>query len=694
MMKTVLFAVALLSVAFWSGCATGGGGHTGGNITVTISSPQGQNVVGVTLTVQFSAVVSHTDNQAVTWSLKQNGGACTAACGSITSSGLYTAPSTPPSPAAVSVTANSVASPDKVDSFSLKVIPITVTVTPGPASVGLGLQQQLTAAVAPDQAPQTVVWAISPTACPANDCGTLSASGLYTAPNAIPSGGTFAIQATSTVDSPNWIGVSNITVVNSRLNGPYAFRFSGYDTTNKPIAIAGNFVVNSNGTIQGGVQDELTAAGHSRCSILSSSSYSLDVNSHGTLTLKTSAGVCSVNTRGYKIVLNASGDGRMIEFGDGVGHGSGQFSQATSSSFKNSALSGGFAFGLTGTDIISGKRAGSAGYFVSDHLGGLSGGTMDINDGGVATTSAHVTGTYNIAADGSGTLTLIDNDHAGTTYQFAIYVVGGKTQNASNPLTLYMISTDPLANKPAVVGSIVFQDPTEKYDKTTLNGFSVTNLTGVDNTGSNTQVSLTAAKGDGSGNISATYDANNAGAILAAKAFNSTYTATGNGRYTVDWLSPAVHFVLYLTAANRGFLLDQSSTAVYTGTMDQQTGSSFSTSEMAGSIEAATSGSGTSDASQIAMNLLMATDGLTNFTVAGKQDETNGGQNAGQTVTGPTNTMLDVGTGTITLTAPAPTKYVLYAIDNPQESGFLIQHFEMIDVDPANSNPTIIFAER
>jgi len=145
-----------------------------------------------------------------------------------------------------------------------------------------------------------------------------------------------------------------------------------------------------------------------------------------------------------------------------------------------------------------------------------------------------------------------------------------------------------------------------------------------------------------------------------------------------------VHFVLYLTAANRGFLLDQSSVSVYTGTMDQQTGSFFSTSEMAGSMDAATSGSGTSDASQVAMNLLMAKDGLTNFTVAGKQDETDGGQNAGQTLTGPT----------ITLTAPAPTKYVVYAIDNPKESGFLIQHFEMIDVDPANSNPTIIFAER
>jgi len=698
MMKNLLFVVALLSVALWTGCATGGGGHTGAKITVTVSTPQNQNVVGVTLTLQFTAVVSGTDNTAVTWSLTQSGGgACTVACGTLSSSGLYTAPSTPPSPAKVDITATSVANPTKSDTVEITVLPITVTVTPGPALVGVGLQQQFSAPVTPDAAPQTVTWGpLSGANCPANDCGTVDASGLYTAPDLIPSGGSFSLEATSTIDPPNWIGVGNVTVVSSRMSGPYAFRFSGYDSTNKPVAIAGGFVANSNGTIASGVQDELTPAGHNRCAILSSSSYAFNTqNNHGTLTLKTSSGACSVNARTYNFVLNANGDGQMIEF-DAVGRGSGRVSLASKSAFNNGALTGGFAFGLSGTDILTGKRAGSAGFFVADGAGniGPSKGLLDINDGAVATSSSNVTGSYNILSDGSGTMTLVDNDHGAATYQFAIYVVGGKTTNATNPLTLYMISTDPLANKPAVVGTIVFQDKTQTFDKSALNSFSLSNLTGVDSTGSHTQVSLTTASGDGNGNISASYDANNAGTIVAAKTFTSTYSATGSGRYTVDWLSPAVHFVLYLTAANRGFLLDQSSTAVYTGTMDQQTGSGFAVSEMSGTFDAATGSSGVSGSSQVAINLLMTADSLTNFKVAGTQDETDPVQHQGQTVTAPTNTMTSAGTGTITLTAPAATKYVIYALDNPSKQAFLIQHFEMIDVDPANMNPTIIFAER
>ena len=41
MMKNVLFAVTLLSVALWSGCATGGGGHAADKITVTVSKSDG-----------------------------------------------------------------------------------------------------------------------------------------------------------------------------------------------------------------------------------------------------------------------------------------------------------------------------------------------------------------------------------------------------------------------------------------------------------------------------------------------------------------------------------------------------------------------------------------------------------------------------------------------------------------------------
>src|SRR5882762_2613579 len=130
MMKSLLFAVALLSLALWTGCATGGGGHPPDKIVVKLSTPSGQNVVGVTLSLQFTATVTNTDNHAVTWSLTQSGAACTAACGSLSATGLYTAPSTPPTPAKVDITATSVVNPAKSDKITITVFPIIVSITP------------------------------------------------------------------------------------------------------------------------------------------------------------------------------------------------------------------------------------------------------------------------------------------------------------------------------------------------------------------------------------------------------------------------------------------------------------------------------------------------------------------------------------------------------------------------------------
>ncbi len=705
-MKNVMGAVALLGVALWTGCATGGGGHTGGNITVKLTTANNQNIVGVTLTLQLTATVSNTDNKAVTWALTQSGVDCSPTCGMLSSSGLYAAPAAPPKPTKVDITATSVANTQASATFTITVFPITPTVTPGPASVGVGLQQQFAAPVTPDTAPQTVTWQpLSGTLCPADDCGTLNSSGVYSAPGAIPSGGPFFVSAISTVDPPNWIGTATVTVVTSRLSGHYAFQFSGYDTSNHPIALAGAFVANSNNTIQGGTLDELTSAGHNRCTILSSSSYAFansngsshNSNDHGSLTLKTTSGACSVNARTFNFVLRTDGNGQMIEF-DSVGRGSGKLSLA-SGTFNNNLLSGGFAFGLSGADIVSGKRAGSAGFFVADGAGNIGSppGLFDINDGGVITSSSHVTGSYSIASDGTGSMTLVDNDHGGATYQFALYVVGGKAGNATNPLTLYVIATDPLSNHPAVVGTIVAQDKMQAFDKSALNDFVVTNLTGVDSTGMHAQVSLTTAKGDGNGNISASYDANNAGTIVAAKTFTSTYSATGTspvGRYTVDWLSPAVHFVLYLNAANRGFMLEidnKTSNEVYTGSMDPQPAGGLSTSEMVGTLDAATVSSGSPNASPVAINLFNSFGTLTTFTVAGAQDET--GQSAGQSLVGTGTFDATTTTGKITLTQPAATTYVYYPIDNPKPS-FLILHFEMIDVTAGQKDATIIFGER
>jgi hypothetical protein len=728
--KKLLATVALLSVALWTGCATGGGGHTGAQIQVTVNTnPANQPNVGVTLKVQFVATVTGTDNTAVTWSLSQpGGGTCTGTpnpCGSIDANGLYTAPTVAPSPSTVNVTATSVANTTKSDTYNLLVLPITVIVTPtlkNPLPIVQGVSQVFTAIATPDNAPQTFDWSIVCDAGP-NLCGTLtfdpnaSTTATFTAIQNPTPPGVAHITATSKVVSSGTDTV-DVQIVKSRLSPltTYAFHFSGFDS-NGPIAVAGNFLTDTNGAIVGGTEDELTTTTQVTRTIDNASAFAPDTqnptNVHGTLTLHTSAGA-----RSYKVVFNTEGNGRMIEFDNTGRHGSGEIVQATPSKFNNNAFIGctdansnsvgcSFVFGLAGIDPVL-KRTGLAGVFQADPtiVTKIDSGLLDVNDFGTANPNssgdAITAGNYNIGSDGRGTLSLADND-SGKTYNYAVYVVGGQAGKANNPLTLFAISTDDPQTNPAVIGTIVAQDPTQVYDNAALNDFTVSNLTGLDSSGTKTLVSLTNGDGDGNGKFTASYDANNAGQIVKADSqhpftYNYAFTSGAKGRYTVDLLGnpnanpvvPSVHFVLYLSAANRGFLLDQSSQAVLTGTMDPQTGGNFAGSELAGSLEAATGSSATSGVNPMAVNFLF-TSIVPNFTVAGVRDLT--GDPQPETLAG-TYSVDVTGTGTIKLTQPGAENYVIYFLDNPSKSGDMIQHFVMINVDSTNTNPAVIFGER
>jgi hypothetical protein len=77
-------------------------------VTVTLTPPKA--TVPANGTQQFDASVTGTSNMAVTWAVSGTG--CTAAaCGTISSSGLYTAPAAAPSPANVTITVTSQAAP-------------------------------------------------------------------------------------------------------------------------------------------------------------------------------------------------------------------------------------------------------------------------------------------------------------------------------------------------------------------------------------------------------------------------------------------------------------------------------------------------------------------------------------------------------------------------------------------------------
>lgn len=174
-------------------------GTTSAPSTVTISPSQvsvtvapSTATVALNTTQQFTATVKGTTNTAVSWFVNSvQGGNLT--YGTIDSTGLYTAPATVPSNTSVTITATSQANNSASGNATASITGITVSVSPGPAvSLPVSGTQQFSATLT-GTSNQNVTWSVAPySACPAANAGTISATGLYTAPATIPqpTGGT------------------------------------------------------------------------------------------------------------------------------------------------------------------------------------------------------------------------------------------------------------------------------------------------------------------------------------------------------------------------------------------------------------------------------------------------------------------------------------------------------------------------
>jgi len=174
-----------LPTTWWTGsqystCAISmfGSAGTPSNVSLTVSPAAASLQAGQQ--TQFSATVSGTTNTAVTW---------TASGGTVTSAGLYTAPSLA---GTYTVTATSAADSSKSASAAVTVtqpIQISISVSPTTASLQTGAQQQFSAYVS-GTSKTAVTWSASG--------GTVTTNGLYAAPSAA---GTYTVTAVSSADS-------------------------------------------------------------------------------------------------------------------------------------------------------------------------------------------------------------------------------------------------------------------------------------------------------------------------------------------------------------------------------------------------------------------------------------------------------------------------------------------------------------
>ena len=160
-------------------------------LTVPFASPGSTfKVSPATASVALGGTQQFTATSSATWS---------ASAGTISSSGLFKAPATMPASSTLTITATSTSSQTATATVTLvnSQPPPAITVTPSTANVTLGATQQFTAT-----GQSGVTWSAT--------AGSISTTGLYTAPTVMPASSTVTIKATG---SGNQFGMATVTLV-------------------------------------------------------------------------------------------------------------------------------------------------------------------------------------------------------------------------------------------------------------------------------------------------------------------------------------------------------------------------------------------------------------------------------------------------------------------------------------------------
>ena len=577
--KSILFLLAfLVGIVGLSGCG-GNGGSNNTNITSIAITPTAVSV-GINTQADFTAVVNLANsttstNTAVTWQVNGTTGG-SSSVGTIVSSstdtnvGIYTAPATVPTTnnGQVTVTAiitvgSSGSSSSSSSSSTITSNNATVTVTvgqgislsPAQATVPAGGTFQFSAMLN-NVLDTSVTWTVSSDT--GGDIGSINpTTGLYTAPFAPPPGGSVTITATdsSSGTAETATATAKIVYSDASLRGPFAFSYSGDDATGFR-AVAGRFVADGAGDIQGGLED-VNSFGSPVASAVPILSGTYRVGADG----RTSAQVTtSRGTETWQFVLTSTSHALMIRF-DSSATGHGSIDQQNLDELTNSlsVIAGNYVFSASGGDSLF-HPMGVAGRFTADGAGGIpqSASIVDQNDNGaVKSADSTLSGSYSfdVANPGTGRGTLTLSSTSTGQLQFAFYII--------DSTHLDIIETGQAAH---LAGDVVSGAGGSSFGAAVL---SASNY--VFSVGGNSTSGAYAAGGaftsDSNGNVTGgTLDSDDAGTVSANTSISaSTYSVdAATGR--IDLRLGSMEFAAYPTSANAALMLELDSTAIAQGT--------------------------------------------------------------------------------------------------------------------------------
>jgi len=422
------FAAITMLLVSVTGCASNGPAPKPPAVVPgPVSVFPGSASVAVNQTVQFVAFLSSAPGSSFTWSVSGSGN------GTITASGLYTAPASIPNPSSVTITATAGSG---TSTTGIATINITasqgVAVSPGAIAIAAGATQTFTASVSGSSV--TPTWQVNGTDGGDSVHGTITAAGVYTAPFSPPPGGTTTITAVSGSAS----GTATVAVVfsNSSLNGQYAFSYTGKDS-HGPLAVAGSLTLTTGTGTFSGVEDYNSTSLSSPAQEVRITG-SLSVNPDGTASAKvTNPAINGTETWQFTLVSGEEGGpaqhGLLVRF-DSAATGSGTIDSQNPIQLNASSFVGNYAFGFSGRTAKS-QPLQIAGKFRADGVASipLNLAVEDINNNGTTTQGAPDDTLYgsffmdpNFPNSGRGMLQLINTStELPGTFNFAFYMVDG-----------------------------------------------------------------------------------------------------------------------------------------------------------------------------------------------------------------------------------------------------------------------------
>lgn len=439
----------------------------------------------------------------------------------------------------------------------------SVTVSPATANVQESTQQQFTAMVS-NTSDKAVTWQVNGVTAGNATVGTISATGLYTAPSVVPNPASVTITAfitdMSTVSGSAIVTITAATFNNSSLKGNYVFSLTGLDSGANPFYALGAITADGNGNITGGEEDAVdTSSGYQKASSITGT-YSIGADGRGTLNISNSIGKFQ-----FAVALKGMGNAVLNETDNGVVAATGNLdAQATSLVTP----SGNYAFGFSGTGLGCGS-VNSAGIF--NMSGTTIGGTQDLNCGGTIVKGQTVSGSY----------AAIDSLGRGTGS------FSGSSTGSSN-IVYYVISAgrfrflaDP--NNPSfILGSADLQTQ-PAFASTDFNGSYIISSSASTNLGvSYTLIQFNATGGSVS---SGYFDVNDTG-VQGSASLSGSYSVGSNGYVNGTWNvnNASLPFAIYLFSPTQGYYLDERTTVVGGGNVYAQISSVATNAAWSGSF--------------------------------------------------------------------------------------------------------------